>query len=266
MQSLNSVVTSGKVLYLGISNTPAWVVSKANQYARDHGFRQFSVYQGKWSAACRDLERDIIPMCISEGMGLAPWGVLGSGAFKSEEQRNSREGRKIDEVPESAIEASKVLERIAQKKHTVITSIALAYVMHKTPYVFPIVGGRKIEHLEGNIAALSLELSQEEIEEIEGAVPFDIGYPMNFLGRNEHESPLNKIGGHCEYVGHLKVCALKGSEENIFDMVFLAYSSSQNVIEHMLKMLAHDRLVSHKVMKVCFSHLDRRNAKLFPKR
>ncbi|KIN03200.1 hypothetical protein OIDMADRAFT_160769 [Oidiodendron maius Zn] len=204
MQSLNSVVTSGKVLYLGISNTPAWVVSKANQYTRDHGFRQFSVYQGKWSAACRDLERDIIPMCISEGMGLAPWGVLGSGAFKSEEQRNSREGRKIDEVPESAIEASKVLERIAQKKHTAITSIALASVIHKTPYVFPIVGGRKIEHLEGNIAALSLGLSQEEIEEIEGAVPFDIGYPMNFLGRNEHESLLNKIGGHYEYVGHLK--------------------------------------------------------------
>jgi aryl-alcohol dehydrogenase-like predicted oxidoreductase len=50
MQSLNNVVASGKVLYLGISNTPAWVVSKANQYARDHGFRQFSVYQGKWSA------------------------------------------------------------------------------------------------------------------------------------------------------------------------------------------------------------------------
>ena len=107
---------------------------------------------------------------------------------------------------------------------------------------------------------------RKRIEEIEGAVPFDIGYPMNFLGRNEHDSPLNKIGGHCEYVGHLKVCALKGSEENIFDMVFLAYSSSQNVIEHRLKMLAHDRLVSHKVTKVCFSHLDRRNAKLFPRR
>jgi aryl-alcohol dehydrogenase-like predicted oxidoreductase len=209
MQSLNNVVASGKVLYLGISNTPAWVVSKANQYARDHGFRQFSVYQGKWSAACRDFERDIIPMCISEGMGIAPWGVLGSGAFKSEEQRNSKEGRKIEEVPEAAIMASKVLERIAKRKKTAITSIALAYIMHKTPYVFPIVGGRNIEHLKSNIEALSLDLSQEEIEEIEGAVPFDIGYPMNFLGHSEDESPLNKIGGHCDYVGHVKVCVLK---------------------------------------------------------
>jgi aryl-alcohol dehydrogenase-like predicted oxidoreductase len=209
MQSLNNVVASGKVLYLGISNTPARVVSKANQYARDHGFRQFSMYQGKWSAACRDFERDIIPMCISEGMGIAPWGVLGSGAFKSEEQRNSKEGRKIEEVPEAAIMASKVLERIAKRKKTAITSIALAYIMHKTPYVFPIVGGRNIEHFKSNIEALSLDLSQEEIEEIEGAVPFDIGYPMNFLGHREDESPLNKIGGHCDYVGHVKVCVLK---------------------------------------------------------
>jgi aryl-alcohol dehydrogenase-like predicted oxidoreductase len=67
MQSLNYLVQQGKVLYLGISDTPAWVVSKANQYARDHGLRQFSVYQGRWSAADRDFERDIIPMVRDEG-------------------------------------------------------------------------------------------------------------------------------------------------------------------------------------------------------
>ena len=53
--------------------------------------------------------------------------------------------------------------------------------MHKAPYVFPIVGGRKIEHLKGNIEALSLELSNEEIDDIESAVPFDVGFPMNML-------------------------------------------------------------------------------------
>ena len=74
MKSLNTLADQGKVLYLGISDTPAWIVSKANQYARDHGLRQFVVYQGKWSAAERDFERDIILMCESEGMALAPWG------------------------------------------------------------------------------------------------------------------------------------------------------------------------------------------------
>jgi aryl-alcohol dehydrogenase-like predicted oxidoreductase len=63
MQSLNHLVAQGKVLYLGISDTPAWVVAKANQYARDHNLRQFSVYQGKWSAADRDFERGIAVRC-----------------------------------------------------------------------------------------------------------------------------------------------------------------------------------------------------------
>lgn len=90
MQSLNHLVVQGKVLYLGVSDTPAWVVSKANQYARDHGLRrecpwecplprvpeladfpspsEFCVYQGRWSAASRDFEREIIPMCRDEGV------------------------------------------------------------------------------------------------------------------------------------------------------------------------------------------------------
>ena len=79
MQSLNALVQQRKVLYLGISDTPAWVVVKANCYARQHGLRQFSVYQGRLSAQARDLEREIIPMCQSEGMGIHAWGVMGNG-------------------------------------------------------------------------------------------------------------------------------------------------------------------------------------------
>lgn len=71
MNSLHNLVLNRKVLYLGISDTPAWVVVKCNAYARQHGLTQFSVYQGKWSAAERDFERDIIPMCLDEGMSLA---------------------------------------------------------------------------------------------------------------------------------------------------------------------------------------------------
>jgi len=182
MQSLNAMVLAGKVLYLGISDTPAWVVSKANEYARQNGLRQFSVYQGRWSAEHRDFERDIIPMCKDEGMGLAPWGALGGGNFKSDEQRKSQEGRKMGEASPAAIKISKELERIANNHKVEITSVALAYVMQKTPYVFPIVGGRKIEHLKGNIAGLSVDLSETDMKDIEEANSFDIGFPMNFLG------------------------------------------------------------------------------------
>ncbi|KAJ4256527.1 hypothetical protein NW757_004155 [Fusarium falciforme] len=189
MQSLNQLVVSGKVLYLGISDTPAWVVSKANEYARNNGLRQFSVYQGRWSAASRDFEREIIPMCRAEGMGIAPWGALGGGKFKTEEQRKAQEGRKV-EASQGEIKTSQVLESIADRKNSLITSVALAYVMHKTPYVFPIVGGRKVEHLRGNIEALTLELTEEDINEIDSAVEFDPGFPHNFLHR-----PGQVIGG-----------------------------------------------------------------------
>ncbi|KJK80453.1 Norsolorinic acid reductase [Metarhizium anisopliae BRIP 53293] len=192
MQSLNQLVATGKILYLGISDAPAWIVSKANEYARNHGLRQFSVYQGRWSASCRDLERDVIPMCKAEGMAITPWGSLGGGNFKTEQARRSSEGRRT-EVSDADIKTSRVLEEIAIRKNTAITSIALAYVMHKTPYVFPVIGGRKVEHLKGNIEALTIELTDEEIRLIEAAVPFDLGFPHNFLWGRQVPNPLQDV-------------------------------------------------------------------------
>jgi aryl-alcohol dehydrogenase-like predicted oxidoreductase len=185
MHGLNDLVTSGKVLYLGISDTPAWVVTKANQYARCTGLRQFVVYQGLWSAAIRDFERDIIPMCLDEGMALAPYGALGQGRFQSEdifrEREKSNPGRKGRPYDEHDRAISRALEKIAKEKGSEITSVALAYVRHKAPYVFPIIGGRKLEHLKGNITALDLKLTDEEISEIDAAYKFDHGFPHTFL-------------------------------------------------------------------------------------
>lgn len=186
MQSLNTMIQQGKILYLGVSDTPAWVVSKANEYARQNGMRGFSVYQGKWNAADRDFERDIIPMCRDEGMALCPWSALGGGNFKSEEDRKIKEqnehgGRNLGAASDKYVQVSAALEKVAKKHSTLITSVALAYVMQKVPNVFPIVGGRKIDHLKGNIEALKLKLSEEDIKEIEGAHPFDVGFPMNFV-------------------------------------------------------------------------------------
>jgi hypothetical protein len=76
---------------------------------------------------------------------------------------------------------SKVLEGLASAKNTAITSIAMAYVMQKAPYVFPIVGGRKVEHIKSNIDALKVNLSEEDISKIDGAYRFDPGFPHTFL-------------------------------------------------------------------------------------
>ncbi|KAH7142120.1 NADP-dependent oxidoreductase domain-containing protein [Dactylonectria macrodidyma] len=167
MQSLNHLVASGKVLYLGVSDTPAWIVVKCNDYARQHGLRQFSVYQGRWSAADRDFERDIIPMCRAEGMSLAPWGTLGRGLFKSKDQTKAG-GRNMPSM-NNGREAlvSEQLEKIADRKGVPITSVALA----------------------SNIEALSLRLTSQDIDDIETAYPFDVGFPHNFLSGKTNRGP-----------------------------------------------------------------------------
>ncbi|KAL9061344.1 MAG: hypothetical protein Q9162_000218 [Coniocarpon cinnabarinum] len=187
MQSLNRLVNDGKVLYLGISDTPAWWVAKANQYARDHGMTQFSVYQGLWNCAQRDLEREILPMCQAEGMAIAPWKALGGGQFKTEAMKEQVKaeggGRNQFYGDQSAKERkiTSVLEAIAKKRNQHLTGVAMAYVMNTTPDVFPIVGGRKKEHLKGNIDALKIRLTPEELQEIRDASEFETGFPLSMF-------------------------------------------------------------------------------------
>ncbi|EED78150.1 predicted protein [Postia placenta Mad-698-R] len=96
MNGLHSLVTKRKVLYLGISDTPAYIVAKANMYARLTGKTPFVIYQGAWSILQRDFEREIIPMVRDEGMALAPWNVLAAGKIRSdaEEERREQTGEK----------------------------------------------------------------------------------------------------------------------------------------------------------------------------
>ncbi|OCH91304.1 Aldo/keto reductase [Obba rivulosa] len=192
MDGLYHPVASRKVLYLGASDTPAWVVSKENHYARDHGTAPFVLYQGCWSILQRNMEREIIPMARAEGMALAPWFVLAGGKIRTdaEEERRRQTGEKgriiFDPNWERTPDERKVclsLEEVAKQVGAKnITSVAIAYVMQKTPYVFPIVGGRKVEHLMDNIDALNIALSAEQIQYLESVVPFDPGFPNIFIG------------------------------------------------------------------------------------
>ncbi|EAW17164.1 norsolorinic acid reductase [Aspergillus fischeri NRRL 181] len=193
MHGLNVLINARKVLYLGISDTPAWVVVKANDYARANGLRPFSVYQGSWNASLRDMEREIIPMCRDQGMAIAPWASVGQGKFKSADARKAAahagSGRAA-EPSEREIRVSEVLEAVADRKNTTLHAVSLAYILHKAPYVYPIVGQRKVEHLVANIQALSIALSKEDMDEIDTAVPFDAGFPNTFMFCGKYD--LNK--------------------------------------------------------------------------
>ncbi|KAK9416909.1 putative NADP-dependent oxidoreductase domain-containing protein [Seiridium unicorne] len=190
MDTLHFLVEQGKVLYLGVSDTPAWIVAAANTYAADHGKTPFSVYQGRWNVMNRAFERDIIPMARHFGMALAPWDVLGGGKFQTkasiEKRKEASEPLRLlsgaYQTPEE-VRMSAALAKVASE-HGIesVTAIALAYVLHKAPNVFPIVGGRKVEHLKDNLQALSIKLTEKQIAQLENARPFHLGFPHDFIG------------------------------------------------------------------------------------
>lgn len=211
MNGLHNLVVQGKVLYLGISDTPAWVVSQANQYAKDHGKTPFVIYQGAWSILDRAFEREIIPMArangansslllvlaltliltVSIGLALAPFGVLAHGNIRtdSEEQKRKETGElgrtlfkpqweRNEEQRNMTAALEKVAAEVGAKS---IHAVAIAYVMQKTPYCFPIIGGRKIENMLANIEALDISLSHAQIAYLESIIPFDSGFPQTMI-------------------------------------------------------------------------------------
>ncbi|KAF7291847.1 Aldo-ket-red domain-containing protein [Mycena chlorophos] len=205
MNGLHSLVVQGKVLYLGISDAPAWVVAQANQYAKDHGKSPFVIYQGKWSILERSFEREIIPMARAHGMALAPFDVLAAGKIRTDAEEQARresgeKGRMVWnstwERNEAEVKISHALEKVAAEVGAKsIQAVAIAYVMHKAPFVFPIIGGRKVEHLMANIEALDIALSPEQIAFLEGTLTFEVGFPTSIIGNGTSQQFLTATAG-----------------------------------------------------------------------
>ncbi|KAL1406314.1 putative aryl-alcohol dehydrogenase aad14 [Vanrija albida] len=198
MQGLNELVRSGKVLYLGVSDTPAWVVAAANEYAKAHGLAQFVVYQGLWSLSARDLERDIIPMARAYGMAIAPWGALGQGKFKTPEELKERAKLRGNAPPtEHELAVSAALGKVAAEigGGANPAGVALAWTRAKVANVFPIVGGSSVDQLKENAKALDIKLSDEQVSFLDAAAPFDPGFPFSHFGTDPHYLPGGKPNG-----------------------------------------------------------------------
>ena len=191
MDNLHALVMAGKVLYLAVSDAPAWVVSAANEYALMANKTPFCMYQGAWNVLERSFERDIIPMARQYGLALAPWNVLAAGKIRTDAEEEEREktgekGRLLWRSEwkrnEEEKQMAKVLEKVASEVGAKsIRSVAIAYLMQKTTHVFPIIGGRKVEHLLENTEALTITLSADQMKFIENARPLDPGFPNTMI-------------------------------------------------------------------------------------
>lgn len=196
MNSLNDLVKAGKVHYLGVSDTPAWIVSQANEYARQNNLAQFVIYQGAWNLLMRDMERDIIPMCRTNGMSITPYSVMGGGMFRSPEELKKRgeSFRGGMQPSEAQLRIAGVLQEIAQEIGGGVTlaNVALAWSRQTMADCFPVIGGGNPDHLRSNVEALKIRLTDAQMDKLNQAAPFDYGFPFAGFGRDPRDLPGGK--------------------------------------------------------------------------
>ncbi|WP_309116136.1 aldo/keto reductase [Saccharothrix sp.] len=176
MRALDDAVSAGKILYVGISDAPAWVVAHANTLAHLRGWTPFAGIQVPYNLLKRDIERELLPMAETFGLSVAAWAPLAAGKLVG----GSRVQPDAHELP--AIEA---LKTIAAELGATPAQVALAWTRAKSPTVLPIIGISSATQLTDNLGALDLELPPEAIAELDTATNFEIGFPGDFIAQCE---------------------------------------------------------------------------------
>ncbi len=176
MEALHDVVKAGKTRYIGASSMFAWQFAKAQHTAETHGWTTFISMQNHYNLVYREEEREMIPLCIDQGVGVIPWSPLARGFLAG---NRTREGygetprSKSDEhahrmyYAESDWEVVDRLKAIAEDHGVAPAQVALAWMLHKPGITSPIIGATKIPHLEQAIAAADLSLTADEIARLE---------------------------------------------------------------------------------------------------
>ena len=173
LEALHDVVTSGKVRYLGASSMHAWQFAKALFTADLNGWTRFVSMQDYYNLLYREEERDMLPLCADQGVGVIPWSPLARGRLtRAWDQQTNRSqtdefGRTLYNEDDKAV-VDAVID-IATQRETSPAQIALAWVLSKSVVTSPIVGATKPHHLDDAVAALDLRLGEEEIARLEGA-------------------------------------------------------------------------------------------------
>lgn len=194
MRGLEDVVRAGKVRYIGISNHPAWMVTKANAIAEKNGWTKFIAGQFYYSLSSRDIEREIVPMAQSEGIGIMPWSPLAggflSGKYTRENEKAGDSRRDSFDFPpvnkDKAYDIIDVQLEIAKKHNVSAAQVALAWMLKKPGVTSIIIGAKKMSQLKDNIAATELELTSDEIaklDEISALTPEYPGWMVERQGR-----------------------------------------------------------------------------------
>jgi aryl-alcohol dehydrogenase-like predicted oxidoreductase len=195
LSALTDLVRSGKVRYIGVSNFTGWQLMRSLAVSESHGFERFVCLQPQYSLVERNIEREILPVCLEEALGVIPWSPLGGG-FLSGKYRRGEEpprGSRISEAVESMEEywdrraternwaTIDVVGRISEETRKSYAQISLNWLLRQEGVTAPIIGARTIEQLEDNLGASGWELDEQQVDELSEAGALEDVYPYRFI-------------------------------------------------------------------------------------
>jgi aryl-alcohol dehydrogenase-like predicted oxidoreductase len=186
MRSLDDQVRLGKVLYLGISDTPAWVAAQLQTLATERGWSSFAGLQAEYSLVQREAERELIQMARSLGLGLLAWGPLGAGALSGKYARPGNPGaqRRLADVDPGRVAIARAVADLADELGLSSSVVALAWLRAQGG-VIPILGARTSQQLADNLACLDVSLPADALTRLDQASRIDLGFPHDFLASND---------------------------------------------------------------------------------
>jgi aryl-alcohol dehydrogenase-like predicted oxidoreductase len=185
LRALEDLIRSGKVRYIGLSNHAAWQIMKAVSISQHHGWNRFESVQAYYSLAGRDLEREIVPLVLDQGLSILVWSPLAGGLLSGKFTGNDKgpEGARrtnFDFPPIDRPRAFRCIEAmrpIAQAHGVSVARIALAWLLHQPAVASVIVGAKTNEQLADNIAATDVRLSEAELKALDEASRLPPEYP-----------------------------------------------------------------------------------------
>ncbi len=183
MRGLDDLVRMGKVHYIGISNATAWQVAQANTMAELKGWTCFTGIQPEYNLLQRTAERELLPMAKALDLAVTPWSPMGGGVLTGKYLK--KEGKRVPKdsykFSEKHIETTKTVVAIANKLGLEPGQVALRWVMQKDQVVIPIVGARKLSHIQSSLKCVDFVLPDSVINQLDEVSAIEMGYPHDFL-------------------------------------------------------------------------------------
>ncbi|QKG24497.1 aldo/keto reductase [Actinomadura verrucosospora] len=186
MRALDDAVRAGKILYVGISDAPAWVAARANTLAEWRGWTPFAGLQVPYSLLNRDIETELLPMAESFGMSVAAWSPLGGGVLSGKYTGGSpARGGRLDgaQISDHDHRVAKEVQAVADELGATPSQVALAWVRSRSRAVHPIIGARSAEQLADDLGTLDVELPAEAAGRLEEATGFAPAFPSGFIAQ-----------------------------------------------------------------------------------